>query len=153
MDDISEAIISHLRLDDAPSLFHLQVVGLDYAHPAYTFHNKQFCPVLKVTAPVEAGRRVFTVDYLDNHRRTEMNNRSQYERGWEKITFHKDDWEGAVAFVDGFMNEGGRASRITLHRLDSRQSLASWDTEARSDEMRAARLAIIRGAFKALLAK
>eukprot|EP00966_Prymnesium_polylepis_P090426 2094303-Prymnesium_polylepis.1 len=94
MDDIAESIISQLRLDDAPSLFRLQVLGIDYAHPQYTFHNKQFCPVLKVTAPVEAGRRVFKIDYLDNHRRT-PDNPSQYEKSWEKITFDKDDWEGA----------------------------------------------------------
>ena len=52
MEDVAETIIAQLRMDDRPSQFELRATGLDYAHPQYTFHAKQFCEVLKVTAPV-----------------------------------------------------------------------------------------------------
>ena len=102
MDDVAETVISHLRLDDAPSLFQLRVVGLDYAHPQYGPHRKQFCDVLKVTAPLDAGRRIF-----------------KYKMGRQTIPFDKDDWEGAVAFTDGFTSDSCRANRIALYKLGS----------------------------------
>ena len=148
MQDIAESVINQLRLDDAPSLFQLRVIGIDYAHPQYTFHNKQFCLVMKVTAPVEAGRRVFKIDYLDNYRLTHTNP-SQYSKGWETITFSKGDWEGAAAFADGFMGEGKRASQITLSRLEADESLAVWRTD---DTSCLGRITLFRGVFKALLA-
>ena len=120
LDDIAELLISHLHLDDVPSLFELKVQGLDYAHPNYGPHTKYFCDVLKVTAPVEAGRRIFKIDYLDNHERPLAQRYEDssarvvryYPSGWQKITFDKDDWEGAVAFTDGFMSSGCRSRAI-----------------------------------------
>ena len=123
MDGVAETVISHPRLDDAPSLFQLRVVGLDYAHPQYGPHRKQFCDVLKVTAPLDAGRRIF-----------------KYKMGRQTIPFDKDDWEGAVAFTDGFTSDSCHANRIALYKLGSTKSLASWDTSRSNDEGKAARI-------------
>lgn len=96
MDDLAEVVISQLQLDDVASNFELRVQGLDYADPEYTFHRKKYCDVLKVTAPVEAGRMVIKVNYLDNHDKSYASP-PQYLSGWQTLTYDKTDWEGAVA--------------------------------------------------------
>ena len=149
MDDLAEVVITQLQLDDVASNLELRVLGLDYAHPQYTFHQKQFCEVLKVTAPVETGRVVIKVNYLDNHD-TSHANPPQYMSGWQTLTYDKTDWEGAVAFVDGFMSSGGRANRMALFKQNSRKELAVWTTR---DSSEAARVAIFRGAIKSLFGK
>ena len=107
--------------------------------------------VLKVTAPVAAGRMVIKVNYLDNHD-TSYASPPQYLSGWQTLTYDKTDWEGAVAFVDGFMSvSGGRADHIALFEQNSRNELASWDTSR--DSSKAARVAIFRGAIKSLFGK
>ena len=78
--------------------------------------------MLKVTAPLDAGRRIF-----------------KYKMGRQTIPFDKDDWEGAVAFTDGFTSDSCRANRIALYKLGSTKSLASWDTSRSNDEGKAAR--------------
>ena len=124
--------------------------GCDYANPAYTFHSMKFCDVLKVTAPVEAGRMVIKVNYLDNHD-TSHARPLQSRSGWQTLTYDKADWEGAVAFVDGFMSSGGHADRIALFEQNSDKELACWDTPRASSK--AARVAIFRGAIKSLFGK
>ena len=71
MNDIAEVVISQLRLDDEPSFFELLVTGFDRTHPQHMaplYRRPQYCEVLRVRAPVESGRRVFQLEYLDNHR-------------------------------------------------------------------------------------
>ncbi|GHP05923.1 hypothetical protein PPROV_000467000 [Pycnococcus provasolii] len=163
MEDIASTIISRLRLDDRASPFELRALGRDYAHPAYTSHRPQNCDVLKVTAPVKDGKLVFKLSYLNNHDRTyDFEGTRRYRTGWRTITYEKDDWEGAVAFVDAFMSDGCRSEGLSLYdkldsRLDSTTSsvlpiaIGSWNVSGRlSDEVRIVR---IRGAFKALLAR
>ena len=118
MDDLAEVVISQLQLDDVASNFELRVQGLDYADPEYTFHRQKYCDVLKVTAPVEAGRMVIKVNYLDNHDKSYASP-PQYLSGWQTLTYDKTDWEGAVAFVDGFMSSGCRADRLALFKQNS----------------------------------
>ena len=151
MDDLAEVVITQLQLDDVASNLELRVRGHDYARTYDTFHNNRFCDVLKVTAPVEAGRMVIKVNYLDNHD-TSYASPPQYLSGWQTLTYDKTDWEGAVAFVDGFMSvSGGRADHIALFEQNSRKELASWDTPPHSSK--AARVAIFRGAIKSLFGK
>ena len=150
MQDVAELIIARLRLDDAPSKFELRATGNDYCHPEYTFHQKKFCEVLKVTAPVENGRLVFKIEYLDNHDHNyELPPARQYRKGKQELTFEKDDWEGAVGFADGFMKSGCRCESLSLYAIDSTSEIASWDLQGTSE----ARAVTLRGAFKALLAK
>ena len=153
MEDVAETIIAQLRMDDRPSQFELRAIGADYAHPQYTFHAQRHCDVLKVTAPVEAGRLVFKVGYMDNHDNTGSPPNCVYRNGWQTLTFDKEDWEGAVAFADGFMSDGGRSNRLSLYKEESRRSIAGWDVSVGNGEGKAARIALFRGAFKALLAK
>lgn len=151
MDDLADVVITQLQLDDVASNLELRVRGHDYARTTYdTFHNNRFCDVLKVTAPVEAGRMVIKVNYLDNHA-TSHARPPQYLSGWQTLTYDKTDWEGAVAFVDGFMSSGVRADHIALFEQNSRNELASWDTSR--DSSKAARVAIFRGAIKSLFGK
>lgn len=165
MEDIAATIITRLRLDDRASPFELRALGRDYAHPAYTSHRPQNCDVLKVTAPVKDGRLVFKLSYLNNHDRTydfEGIRVRRYRTEWRTITYEKDDWEGAVAFVDAFLSDGCRSEGLSLydklnHNDDSTISsepavaIGSWSVSGRlSDEVRIVR---IRGAFKALLAR
>merc|ERR1711957_270855 len=99
MEDVAETIIAQLRMDDRPSQFELRATGTDFAQLS---HGPIVCDVLKVTAPVEAGRLVFKVSYLDN--RDHTGSPPVYRNGWQTLTFDKDDREGAVAFADGFMS-------------------------------------------------
>ena len=155
MEDVAETIIAQLRMDDRPSQFELRATGLDYAHPQYTFqHAQQRCDVLKVTAPVEAGRLVFKVGYMDNHDNTGSPPNCVYRNGWQTLTFDKEDWEGAVVFAYGFMSDGNRSNQLLLFKHASRKSIARWDvSRGNGVEGKAARIALFRGAFKALLAK
>ena len=57
-----------------------------------TFHRKKYCDVLKVTAPVEAGRMVIKVNYLDNHDKSYASP-PQYLSGWQTLTYDKTDWK------------------------------------------------------------
>lgn len=151
MDDVAEIILSHLCIDDRPSQFELRAMSHDFAHPRYRLGVK-YCDVLKITAPVEAGRLVFKVDYFDNHNYTYDAPRA-YRSGWKTLRFEKDDFEGAVAFSDGFMSDGGRSEALSLHEVGSSQSIARWEVGRIGGDANAARVAIFRGAFKALLAK
>lgn len=151
MDDLAEVVITQLQLDDVASNLELRASGCDYAHPEYTFHRKRFCDVLKVTAPVEAGRMVIKVNYLDNHDTSHARPQKIYNSGWQNLTYDKTDLEGAVAFVDGFMSSGRRADSIALFEQNSRKKLALWDTP--HDSSKAARVAIFRGAIKSLFGK
>ena len=103
---------------------------------------------------MEAGRLVFKVSYMDNHDHTN-GTPCVYRNGWQTLTFEKDDWEGAVAFVDGFMSSGNRTERLSLYKIESSKNIVSWSVSRTlcSGEGKAARIAIFRGAFKALLAK
>lgn len=93
---------------------------------------------------------VIKVNYQDNHAESHASP-PQHLSGWQTLTYDKTDWEGAVAFVDGFMSSGGRADRIALFEQNSRKELASWDTP--HDSSKAARVAIFRGAIKSLFGK
>ena len=116
MEDIAATIITRLRLDDRASPFELRARGRDYAHPAYTFQRPQNCDVLKVMAPVRDGRLVFKLSYLNNHDRTyDFEGTRRYRTGWRTITYEKDDWEGAVAFVDAFLSDGCRSEGLSLY--------------------------------------
>ena len=151
MDDLAEVVITQLQLNDVASNLELRVRGIDYANPAYTFHSPKYCDVLKVTAPVEAGRMVIKVNYLDNHDTSHARPQKIYNSGWQNLTYDKTELEGAVAFVDGFMSSGGRADRIALFEQNSDKELACWDTPRASSK--AARVAIFRGAIKSLFGK
>ena len=154
MDDLAEVVITQLQLDDVASNLELRVAGgCDYAHIEYTphAHGLRFCDdVLQVTAPVEAGRMVIKVNYQDNHAESHASP-PQHLSGWQTLTYDKTDWEGAVAFVDGFMSSGGRADHIALCEQNSRKDLASWNTSR--DSSKAARVAIFGGAIKSLFGK
>ena len=102
---------------------------------------------------MEAGRLVFKVGYMDNHDHTGSPPNRVYRNGWQTLTFDKEDWEGAVAFADGFMSDGNRSNRLSLFKHESRKSIAGWDVSRGNGEGKAARIALFRGAFKALLAK
>lgn len=158
MEDIAASVISQLRLDDLASPLELRVAGIDYANPDYIFHTPKHCAVLKAAAPIEAGRLVVKIAYLDNHDTTRDSGYSppRYRHGWQSLTYERADWEGAAAFVDGFMRSGGRADRLALHERDSTRELAAWHTARVGNptaEGDAARVALFRGAVKALLAQ
>ena len=151
MEDVAETILSHLCIDDRPSQFELRAASHDFAHPQYR-RGSHFCDVLKITAPVETGRLVFKVDYMDNHNYTH-GTPPAYRSGWRTLKFEKDDWEGALGFADGFMTDGCRSEMLELYEIDSSRSIASWDVGRNGGQANAARVATFRCAFKSLLAK
>ena len=62
-----------------------------------------------------------------------------------------------MAFADGFMLSDGcrrcRSNGIALYKHESQRSIARWDVKLGNGEGKSARIALFRGAFKALLAK
>ena len=150
MEDLANEVLSKMKMEDRPSRLVLIADGRNYKHPDYTFHNKKWTEILKVTAPVERGSVSFEISFLDNHAGKDC------DWIWEIMRYSGDDWEGALAFIDGFMSSGGRSSRLELFRckdMDEKQyprEIASWNLTDKADEV-ATRLAQIRGALKALL--
>jgi hypothetical protein len=150
MEDLANEVLSKMKMADRPSRFVLTAKGRNYKHPSDTFHRPEYTDILKVTAPVERGSVSFEIYFLDNHADEKC------DWNWEIMRYSGDDWEGAVAFVDGFMSSGGRSSRLALFRCKDKdekqypQEVASWNLTNNADE-EATRLARIRGALKALL--
>jgi len=78
-----------------------------------------------------------------------------YCNGWQTLTFNKDDWEGTVVFINGFMSSGARSDSLSLYKLESEtlssNHIARWSVRGLTNCT--ARIKIFRGAFKVLLAK
>ena len=150
MQDLAEAVVTQLRVADRPSAYELRATGLDFCNPAYSNHNKKHCDVLKVTVPEEMGTCVIQIMYLDNHDTTYDTPR-QYRNGWQTLTFDKDEWRGAAAFVDGFMQSGGRTGGIALYKKDSCAEIARWSVSHSVDG--AARIEMLGGVVKSLFGR
>jgi len=147
MEDLANEVISKMKMEDRPSKFVLTAMGRTFKSSHFTHRYPQFTVDLKVTAPVERGSISFDISFLEE--------RTSSDWSWETVRYSGDDWEGAVAFIDGFMNSGegnGGLKRLELFRCDDddetyTQAIASWQW----DDDRATNLAQIRGAVKALL--
>tara|TARA_B110000902_G_scaffold261369_1_gene335998 strand:+ start:782 stop:1219 length:438 start_codon:yes stop_codon:yes gene_type:complete len=145
MEDVAELIIEKLKLDNAPSLFELRASARNWAR---NDGERVHCDVLCVKTTTETGRLVFVVEYLNNHDYyTTETGTKEYRQPWQTIKFVKEDWEGVVGFVTGFLCHGRRSSQLDMHRGAGRKPVASWSLEGDTPRI------VVQGAIKALLAK
>jgi hypothetical protein len=116
IEDLAREIVKMIDPIDKPSRFVLTASSNDFQHPQYSFHKQKFRDVLYVAAPVKYGALVIQVSFFDNH----GNNRG---RGsvWETITFNREDIEGAIAFLRGFMSSGNRSGGLYLYHASGSQ--------------------------------
>jgi len=150
MQDVAESILIQLRLADHPSRFELRVL------------SREGPSCLTVRAPVRDGRQIFEVFFgEDSHVSPPHPNEGS-------LSFEHAHWEGGVAFVDGYMKTNWLTSVELIRSFTPEdgwgETLAEWsidypDTtfggqyppQEASAAAQTARLAVIRGAFQALL--
>ncbi len=145
-----------LEIDDRVYDLELRANGIDRTKPST--HPCTFCPILRVTTELMRGKLQFVVDFLDNHAHHKNKNEEEvFTFGWQRLVFAKEDWEGVVGFVDGFMGSGGRTDHLELVRPGSgsesdlpKQVLCGWffEKNPRDDRTRTLRF---RSVVKALV--
>ena len=148
MEDLAESVLRQLDADKQPSRFELRS-----RTPVGWGVRDQFphCEVLRVTAPVERGRRVFVVEFRADL--MQLGSSVTYTEAPSVATF--DHVDGAAAFVDGFVRNLGITETISLHE-NSRGAprlapvLAQWGFKVFDQPAHAS---VIRGAMMALVAR